>query len=714
MSQVTGGLINDGETAHFKISYESSMSPDDGRNVAQALMNVIEGDLALIKTWFAGVDFVFAYPINVELHNASGGAGWVTPPDIAGWIRFHPTVKVKAVGLPPPEQGIGYVRHLIVAEVVEMFMASKDNGWFENRTLLTSGDEGSKGEGLSRFLGHEFNLAMGIARWFPHHTLVRFWLTSGERPNYVDSAPDDNKPDIATGGTTCFIYYLHDQLGFGIPEIINAGSTNLAGVYQKLTGRTDAWTSFIGLVDQHYPRATTPDPDGDNVFPVPNLTWMDTEIRMVAGNSAQLSITLDRPTAVDVTVQLVADDPAGLKVPATVTIPADAQDTLVLIEAALLPGPPRTITVRGSYAGATVVAPVTVLPAPSGLTVQVTGAGGWPLERAILVINGPASAGVYPEHIEALTAADGTYTSPPLSPGIYTVEVTASGYVPVTDTVEVPEGVPSTRAYFTLTVLVPVTVSGIVTDQTHQPLAGVSIFLVEDSGTVQLPTTTDAAGSYNLTLDTGGYTRSYTLTARLDGHVPGRVNLASIPNGAALVENFALPAFGSVTGVITNADDTPATPLAGAQVTGGDDITATSDAGGKYALQQVVPGPLTLDVTAIGFEPATPTSVSVPSGATLTQDFALTEASATLTGTIVDAEDNSPIASASINVSGAIPTHSTANGSFTVSHIPAGSRSITIKARGYQTVQFPLDFVAHQSITLPYGLYPPDPPGPVR
>ena len=45
MSQITNGLVNDGNTGHFSISYESSLSPADGRTVAQGLMNVIEGDL---------------------------------------------------------------------------------------------------------------------------------------------------------------------------------------------------------------------------------------------------------------------------------------------------------------------------------------------------------------------------------------------------------------------------------------------------------------------------------------------------------------------------------------------------------------------------------------------------------------------------------------------------------------------------------------------
>jgi hypothetical protein len=36
MSQITDGLVNDGKTAHYAISYESGLSAADGRSVAQA------------------------------------------------------------------------------------------------------------------------------------------------------------------------------------------------------------------------------------------------------------------------------------------------------------------------------------------------------------------------------------------------------------------------------------------------------------------------------------------------------------------------------------------------------------------------------------------------------------------------------------------------------------------------------------------------------
>jgi hypothetical protein len=39
-----------------------------------------------------------------------------------------------------------------------MFMASQDKGWAERTSFTSGADEGSKGEGLSRFLGIQFQL----------------------------------------------------------------------------------------------------------------------------------------------------------------------------------------------------------------------------------------------------------------------------------------------------------------------------------------------------------------------------------------------------------------------------------------------------------------------------------------------------------------------------------------------------------------------------
>ncbi len=317
-------------------------------------MNVVEGDVAVVTGWFAGTR-VRLLPDQHRVHNgppatnqAEGGAGWVCPPTIASWVDFSPTVTVKAVGFGAPEQGLDFVRYLLVSEVTEMFMASKDNGWHEHRTLLTEGDEGSKGEGLSRFLAHEFCLVQGITARFAGFEVVPLWLNPpGNRPNEVEGSPDDHQGDVVTGGTTCFIYYLHNQLGFAIPDIVNAGSTTLADVYQKLTGRTDAWLSFSNLVNLHYPLGPSAVPTaGDDIFPVPNLRSVDNGVRITGGEPAQLYIALDAVTPVDVTLQLTSDDPATLQAPATVVIPNGKQDLLVPIQSQGLAGPEHTVTVH--------------------------------------------------------------------------------------------------------------------------------------------------------------------------------------------------------------------------------------------------------------------------------------------------------------------------------------------------------------------------------
>ena len=74
-----------------------------------------------------------------------------------------------------------------------------------------------------------------------------------------------------------------------------------------------------------------------------------------------------------------------------------------------------------------------------------------------------------------------------------------------------------------------------------------------------------------------------------------------------------LVAFGAIVGRITEAGATPAIPIVGAGVSAGPAFAA-SDASGRYALEQLSPGPAVIAVAAKGFERAGPTPVSVPEG----------------------------------------------------------------------------------------------------
>jgi hypothetical protein len=190
MGQTTQGLQNDGQTAHYQISYESSLSAADGLTRAQQLFHQCEFDFNLMSSWFPGVNFEFSFPISVQINNASGGASWNDPPNIALPFGYNPTVQIN----PGSGTDVNFVRYLLVSEVTEMFMASKNNGWFEDASLFSGANEGSKGEGLSRFLGFQFKAANGLQNVrYTGFEVVNFWLNSS-RPNNVDVNPDDINP----------------------------------------------------------------------------------------------------------------------------------------------------------------------------------------------------------------------------------------------------------------------------------------------------------------------------------------------------------------------------------------------------------------------------------------------------------------------------------------------------------------------------------------
>ena len=461
MGQTTQGLPNGGKTGRYAISYEESLPDASGLLLARDLMNTCDEDFDLMAGWFAGTDFEFSFPVKVQLENAVGGASWDDPADISLPFGYSPTVQVKAV-MPTPEAGVDFVRYLLVSEVTEMFMASKDNGWFEPTSLLSGDNEGSKGEGLSRFLGHQFQLARALNDRYLDFEVVPLWLNSPTRPNYVDNHPDDINPDAITGCTTCFLYYLHDQLGYGITDMINAGAATLGGVYQKLTGRSDGWQSFIDLVNLHYPMGPTYDTTGDTLFPVPNLHYLESS-KVVSGSTVKAYVALDGKTPADVTLALVSDNPAVVTAPSTYLVPAGSMDGLVDLQAKPVVGPEQWVTIHASYAGQTLSAPVQVTPRPSVLAGVVTDdASKEPLANSVIVVDSvPQLGGV---HLQLLTGSDGSYSTTPLPPGSYTIEASASGHLDAEATVTVEEGVPTTDVNLALELALPLTVAGTVSE----------------------------------------------------------------------------------------------------------------------------------------------------------------------------------------------------------------------------------------------------------
>jgi Carboxypeptidase regulatory-like domain len=698
LAQTTQGLRNDGKTGRYAISYETSLPDASGLLLAQDLMNECDQDFGLIAGWFEGTRFEFSFPVNVQLDNATGGASWDDPADISLPFGYSPTVQVKAV-MAPPEAGVDFVRYLLVSEVTEMFMASKDNGWYEPTSLFSGGNEGSKGEGLSRFLGHQFQLARAVSARYRDFEVVPLWLNSPNRPNYVDNDPDDINPDAITGCTTCFLYYLHDQLGYEITDIINAGAATLGGVYQRLTGRTDGWQSFINLVNLHYPTGATYNTTGDTLFPVPNLRYLEST-NVVSGSTVKAYISLDTRTPADVTATLVSDNPAVVRAPATLSVPAGSMDGLVDLQAEPVVGPEQPVTIHASYAGQTLSAQVWITPRPSVLAGAVTDdASREPLANAVVMVDSiPQIGGM---HLQLLTGSDGSYSTPPLQPGSYTIAASASGYLDAEATVTVQEGVPTTDVNLALELALPLTVVGTISDEGHAPIEGAAVTLIQNRTSNRTSTATDSEGGYRLTMDPGGQPSDYTLVVAQPGYTGDELVLA-IPNGATVREDVSLARLGSLTGLVTDGSSTPAVPVTNATVQAGM-VAAMSDGAGRYQLQ-LAPGLSVVTVQANGFENDHVT-ITIASGNVTNQDFVLVEASATLTGAVFDGDSGDPLADAFVNVDGAQSGGRTDfDGSYTVSGIPAGSATVTIFAQRHARERHSVDFTAHETVSMNYYL----------
>lgn len=397
MSIVSTGLSHDGRTTHFQIRYDTALP--SALPLAQGLLAACESDYRDMAGWF-GLD-LDDLPLQVTITNQGGGASW------HDGITSPPSITIK----PLDDTGhatLTQIRYLLVSEVTEIFMSAQDRGWF------AGSDEGSKGEGLSRFLGLQFLLLHHLATSTPDRFGVTAdWLNS-PRPNYVDHNPDDNAPDTVTGCTTLFLFYLHDQLGYTINQIIAAGADTLGGVYRNLTGRTDGWTAFRTLVDTHYPTGEVYYPAAETVFPVPTLTRIDSPGAVTTGYPGTGRITLDRPALVDLPVQLASGDPALAAVQAAVAVPAGSSSVDFTVTTTALTGPfsPKTVELRAQYAAHALATTLQIdAPQLAGLTVAPTSVPAGTGATATLTLARPSLAGDVVANL--LSVAPGFATVPP-------------------------------------------------------------------------------------------------------------------------------------------------------------------------------------------------------------------------------------------------------------------------------------------------------------
>jgi hypothetical protein len=271
MALTKAGLNKGGRTAHYQFQYDDSLSGPGGLEPARTndVIGACEGDFDLMSGWFGNISLGVNFPIPVSVNPSPSG----TPNSYgAQWSNKGGNATLAINQGTNPQQ---FVRSLMVAELTEMFMDAQNIGWYGDK------NEGTNGEGLSRFLRGQFYIVINNFGNDLTDSKSNLWLDS-VRADYVNNPnPNDNGPDALTGCATLFIWYISDQLGFNIKSIVAAGASTLGGVYTNLTGdKNDPFPLFQEIVFSAFPtspkNATITTGNLDNPFPLPSAGVLST------------------------------------------------------------------------------------------------------------------------------------------------------------------------------------------------------------------------------------------------------------------------------------------------------------------------------------------------------------------------------------------------------------------------------------------------------
>lgn len=341
--------------------------------------------------------------------------------------------------------------------------------------------------------------------------------------------------------------------------------------------------------------------------------------------------------------------------------------------------------------------------------------------RTVTPISGVQLTGTGAGNLSASSNASGQIQVQGLAPGAYTLTATATGYSTVQITATLQTG--QTTDLGSVQMLVPASsttavISGTVRDSASgSPLAGATISITGQAMTG----TTDASGLY---LVNGVVPGAITLKASRAGYfdATGQANVLAgqtVNFSPSLVPNTGSNPGGTadcrIVGTVTKAAH--GTPVAAATVTvsGANTGTATTDASGAYVLSGLVSGDTRISVSHSGFDAAVANTRlnCSPQGNTALQYspklYASTQApvdanTASLSGVVMDAGTNQPIAGAQMtvttNTNVVRNAVSQANGRFTLSGLDGATAQLVVVASGYEGLTASYMLQPAQSIDL--------------
>lgn len=300
------------------------------------------------------------------------------------------------------------------------------------------------------------------------------------------------------------------------------------------------------------------------------------------------------------------------------------------------------------------------------------------------------------ETLTAVTDSSGSYRIDNVSPSTVTLNASLSGYLSAAATTTIAAGQTVNFSSGLSRDPTPqlLTISGQIVDSANaQAIVGASVVATSTGAN----TVSDAngrfilaglpAGSHTIVISQSGFTSAtLAVTAPAGGTLDaGTVTLISgTPTGDT----------GFVQGVVT--DSVTKLPLRGALITvsGADNRTVFSGADGRFVINSVATGDVTISVTLDGYR-RTSAIATVVSGQSLVFNAALVPsdkpAQMTVVGRVADSENGTPLSGVTVNVIGTLfTTTSSSNGAFQLNGLPNTALTLGLANAGYHSSQYSL------------------------
>jgi hypothetical protein len=263
-------IHNTTTTTNYIVQWDDSDPNNLSQGMASAIAGICESEHTALTGWFnITTGFGASDRITVTVQSiSSGGAdnfGYSSGGGSVINVNFLPSGFSSA-------QANEIAKMMFVAELVEIFMDF--NNQKSGNTTWVAGH--SDGEALSQICSI---MRFPTGHYDAYGSWANKWLSSS-RPDWVSSNESTDGNPVSFGCSLLFLYYLRDQLGFTIQQIIQNGGATLLDLYKNLTGdSSDPFNFFLGLINSRLPGTNTlPETNteaADDPFPIFSLAFWD-------------------------------------------------------------------------------------------------------------------------------------------------------------------------------------------------------------------------------------------------------------------------------------------------------------------------------------------------------------------------------------------------------------------------------------------------------